>query len=138
MRKVIRFLVVGAVGVAINIGTFSLLMHVLNVWYVLASAVAFTTSTTICFFLQKFWTYENRDKAKMYAQMVLYFAVGLFNLAISTEIVYLLVTYLSVQKELSQAIAALLVAISSFFIYKVFIFANKDGDNGVTLQRIEL
>lgn len=126
MRKVIRFVTVGTIGVAINLGVFSLLMHVLNVWYVLASALAFTTSTTTCFFLQKFWTYENRDTAAIHMQMVLYFAVGLLNLGLSTAIVYALVTYLSAQKEISQAIAALLVAISSFFIYKLFIFANRD------------
>ncbi|MFH1427381.1 MAG: GtrA family protein, partial [Patescibacteria group bacterium] len=62
------------------------------------------------------------DLARLSQQMSLYFFVGVVNLGVNTLGMYILVDYFNIYYILAQVIMGGLIAISSFIIYRFFIF----------------
>lgn len=124
--RVLKFLVAGGIGVSVNLELFHLL-YVAGVPYLVGSTIALLVSMVVGFFLQKYWTFENRALSGTHVQFVLYTALAFSNFAINTVIVYVLIGNLEVFYLLSQAIAAAIVATYSFFVYHLFIFKQHDA-----------
>lgn len=124
--RVLKFLVAGGIGVSVNLGLFHLL-YVAGVPYLTGSIVALLVSMVVGFLLQKYWTFEDRMLAGAHVQFLQYAALALGNLALNTAIVYVLIGKLGVFYLLAQAIAAALVATYSFFVYRWFIFGQRDS-----------
>jgi glycosyltransferase involved in cell wall biosynthesis/putative flippase GtrA len=109
-------------GVSAAVADFSLLFiftEFFHVWYLWSVNLAFGISFFVSFTLQKFWTFEDNEKSKIKWQFPAHLGLGIANLCINGFAVYFLVETFGVWYMLAQFIVTALLAIESFFVYRV-------------------
>lgn len=121
--RILKFLTTGTIGIAVNLGVFHML-YVLGVPYLAGSTLGFLTAMCVGFFLQKYWTFEERTPERAHTQFILYVMLALGNLAANTLIVYLLVEYAGAHYLVAQTIGAGSVALTSYLVYRSYIFTD--------------
>ena len=121
-RQFIKYLLVGALVVAVNLSVLYALTEFVHIFYLLSAVCAFAVSFVVSFILQKYWTFRDSSRKSVHRQAALYLFVQLVNLSLNTGLLYVFVTYLHVWYILSQALISLLLAIGIFAINKLFIF----------------
>jgi len=136
-RQVLRFLATGALGVSINLASFTVLLQVLHAEYVLASVLALSLSTVVGFILQKYWTFRSEKldqldtkeilQEETMRQFAIYTGVAIVNLGLDAVVVYTMVHLLLLNEYVAQATAAAIVALWSFFIYKNILFVSRES-----------
>jgi putative flippase GtrA len=119
--RILKFLITGGVGLSVNLGTLRLLV-LFGAPYLVGSVVAFLVSMGVGFVLQKYWTFEDSSAGHTHAQFMLYAGLSIVNLAVNTGIVYVLVEHADVHYLIAQTIGAGLVAVASYFVYRLYIF----------------
>jgi dolichol-phosphate mannosyltransferase len=128
LSKAGRFFTVGASGLLINYLISSLLSGgtLSNLWYVHGTLVGIIFSITSNFFLNKIWTFEDRNFSlfrtlKQYGLFVTFSSIG--------ASIQLLLVYLLVESGLNYSpsliIAVATAAISNFLLNKKFTFHEK-------------
>jgi len=120
----LRFLISGAIAAAVDIGSLYLLTDLIGLWYLNSAVLAFTVSLVVSFSLQKFWTFDDRriNSEIVRKQGAAYVLLAVINLLINTGLMYVFVDILNWHYLVSQIVAGILIAISSFLIYRNFIF----------------
>lgn len=121
-EQVLKFLVAGGLALATNLFVLYICTDILHIYYMVSTVVAFAIAFNVSFILQKFWTFKDPSKGNMHIQLPLYLGVQLMNMALNALLMYVFVEYLHVWYILSQTIIALMIAVSTFFINKVYIF----------------
>lgn len=127
--RIIRYITSGLIGVIINLELYRLLIEHGVSGKIVGSIIATTCSTVVSFFIQKYWTFDERNLARVHKQFVLYIFFACINIGLSTVIVSLLVVFLKIYYLIAQATAAATVAVLSFFVYREIIFKVKVNDN---------
>lgn len=122
--RVLRFGIAGLLGISVNLGVFHLL-YILGVHYLMGSIVAFFIAMLVGFVLQKYWTFEERTHERASKQLMLYSMLALCNLGVNTLIVYFFVEYGGAHYLIAQTIGAGSVALTSYVIYRRYIFSNR-------------
>ena len=116
--RIARFLIAGAVTVVVNLVALYAFTEYAHVWYLASSVVAFCISYGVNFTLQKFWTFKNTSCQAILYQLPLHLSLALFNLALNTIILYVLVEWAHVWYMLAQVVAAIIIALDSFLLSK--------------------
>ena len=127
--QLIKFLVTGGLATATHVSLFYVFKEYLGWHYLIATTVGFCIAFVVSFTLQKFWTFQDRDVSKTHSQGVQFFALQLANLCVNALALFVLVSIAGFPEMLSQIIVLGLLAISTFFISKTFIFAQKTTDS---------
>jgi len=130
-RQIIRYIISGGTAALVNLVLLYVFTDFLKVWYLFSSVLAFCLAFFVSFFLQKYWTFSDWGKGKMYQQMGVYFAVSVANLGVNTGLLYLAVDKLKIWYLLAQVLVLAIIAIESFIIYKFLIFERPAGSAGV-------
>ncbi|MBA3733310.1 GtrA family protein [Patescibacteria group bacterium] len=121
---VVRFIIAGGTSAVVDLG----LLYVFNSrlgWHYLVSAVlAFIGAFGVSFTLHKFWTFQSHNE-RTDKQALLYLGTSLFGLSLNTMLMYLFVDYFHIQVLISQFFVGIMVAFSSFFISRNFVFKYK-------------
>lgn len=125
-KRPIKFLIAGGTATAIDLLSLYFFTDILGIWYLFSACLAFTVAFFASFFLQKFWTFGDNDKERMYRQMSVYLAVALTNLLLNAIIMFILVDGFKIWYMAAQLMASGLIAGESYFVYKILIF-NKSG-----------
>lgn len=120
--KIVRYVISGGTAAVIDLSFLYLFVEYLKIWYLLSAVIAFLIAFTISFTLQKFWTFKDKSVERMHTQATLYLIVSLINLGLNTFFIYLFVEYAHFHYFFSQFITGALLAVSSFFVYSLFIF----------------
>ena len=120
---VMRFLLAGGVGVATNLSVLFVLTEYAGLYYLVSVAAAFWCSFVVSFVLQKFWTFQDVSTTQVRRQALLYISVAAVNFCINVALMYVFVDKFHLWYVAAQALASLLIAILSFFIYRYTIFA---------------
>jgi putative flippase GtrA len=123
--RIIRFIISGTIGAVTDLFLLWLFTTVLGVWYLTSAVVAFVLSFIVSFFLQKIWTFKNREAGKTHIQAGVYLFITLCNLGVNTILVYSFVEYLSFHYLIAQIAASILIAFESFFAYREIVFKKK-------------
>jgi putative flippase GtrA len=89
----LRFLISGTTAFLVNIVTLYCFVDILHIWYLVASAYAFTITFVVSFALQKLWTFRDRDVSRIHAQVALSLIIACMNLAVNTLLMYLFVEF---------------------------------------------
>jgi len=118
MVRVARFIISGATATGTTLGTLYVLSDLWGMWYVPASIVAYLAGFLISFSLQKFWTFQDSSIEMMRIQLIAYGGIVILNLGLNTLLIFLFVEYLGLWSVVAQAIASLLIAIESFFLFR--------------------
>ena len=121
--RVLRFLISGGIGISVNLGMFHLLV-ILGTSYLTGSIIAFLFAMIVGFLLQKYWTFEDRAPERVQRQLFWYASLALGNLALNTLIVYALIEYRHIYYLVAQAVGAGSVALTSYVVYSLYIFAD--------------
>lgn len=119
---VVRYLMSGGSSFGVSVVTLYLLTEYLGVYYLVSAVFAFLAGFFVSFFMMKHWTFRDGSTDKVRKQLAGYLCVSVSNLFLNTSLVYIFVEYAGIWYIFSQIIASLLIAVSSFFIYKFIIF----------------
>ncbi|MEI6596731.1 MAG: GtrA family protein, partial [bacterium] len=131
-KRIIKYLIAGGTAASVDLVLLYILTDILGVWYLISACVAFSIAFFVSFFLQKFWTFRDRDKEVIYKQMRIYLIVALANLALNAVLMYALVDGFKIWYMLAQFIISGLIAIESYLVYKHFIF-NKNSKTKILI-----
>jgi dolichol-phosphate mannosyltransferase len=124
--KAVRYILSGAIATATDLALLYMFTEFLGWWYLWSVIVAFILANIVSFLLQKYWTFEERSTADAPRQFTRYLIISITNSGINTGIVYVLVTTLATPYLIAQVIAAAILALTSFFIYRRFVFYRKN------------
>lgn len=128
-----KFVVVGFMNTAIDIGTLNVFMFATGVtggvYLALLNSVSFSLATTNSYLWNKYWTFRKKNSVKV-MEIGQFLTVSLIGLAINSGVVYLISTHVSPVLGISAGLwvnFAKIVAtgfslIWNFIGYKFFVF----------------
>lgn len=118
--QLLKFCLVGATGYAINLGVYSLLVHVADVHYIVAAILSFLVAVTNNYAWNRLWTFR-AQRGHLGFQGLRFLVVSVVALGANLAILAVLVE-LGVAKVPAQAIAIVLVTPLSFLGNKLWSF----------------
>jgi dolichol-phosphate mannosyltransferase len=132
ISKASRFYTVAASGLLINyLVSFMLADNVAysvkslsNLWYLQATIIGIIISITSNFFLNKIWTFEDRDLSvvKTLKQYCSFLGFSVIGAAIQLLLLYLLVMEYGLQYKISLILAIVVASLSNFLLNKKWTF----------------
>jgi dolichol-phosphate mannosyltransferase len=127
VSKAARFFSVGAIGLGVNYLTSILFTTSLDMWYLHATILGIMSSITSNFFLNKHWTFEDRDfTAKrtiiQYGKFAGFSSIGAL---VQLGMVYYLVDEFSIAYPIALVLAVATAAFSNFILNKKWTFREK-------------
>lgn len=133
-RRVLKYIAAGGTAAVTDL----LFLYIFTDWfgwhYLFSAVIAFLVAFGVSFILQKFWAFGDRNTDGMHKQAAIYLSVQAVNLLVNTLLIYLFVEWLSLWYMAAQFFAGIMIAVSSFFIYRTFIF--KTGTTGMSKKAI--
>lgn len=121
-KVIIKFLISGGTATAVDLGFLYVFTDIYKIHYLMSAVLAFIIAFCVSFYLQKFWTFRDDNREKLYVQLSQYIAVTLINLGINTYGMFFLVEKWGIKYLLAQIIMSGFIAIFSFIIYRFIIF----------------
>jgi putative flippase GtrA len=122
---VLRFIIAGGTSAFIDLVFLYLFNSVFGIYYLFSAIIAFLIAFGVSFTLHKFWTFKSHEE-ETHKQAVMYMGTSLFSLSLNTVLMYVFVDYLHIVVLLSQFFVGIIVAFSSFFISRNFVFKYKN------------
>jgi len=128
-----KFILVGFLNTAVDFGILNLLMVIFRVYagwpFSLFKAISFSCAVTNSYFLNKFWTFQKEDKAKI-QEFSKFLIISIIALLINVSLSSFLVNKIGPQFNISPILWANLSAIAAvgittlinFFGYKYLVF----------------
>lgn len=120
--RLVKFLISGGTATLTNLVVVYVLTDVFQVFYLVSSGIAFVTSFTVSFTLQKFWTFSNPSLDVVHRQLIISLIVAGCNLFINIFLMYCFVDKLGIHYLAGQLMTSALIACETFFLYKHVIF----------------
>ena len=120
----VRYVFSGGTAAAIDVILLYILVTYLSVYYLAAATFAMTVSFIARFLLQKFVTFQDRNKEDEKRQFGYYTILYIFSLAATNALLYLFVEKLDLGVVASQIAAIFIIACASFFVYRMYIFTH--------------
>ena len=127
----VKFLVVGALSFAIDLGLLALLHEVGNVDLWIATPIAFLTSLVFNFFVQKNFTFQSGARA--HVSFLKYGALVVFNV-VATDVIVNLFAGAGQSYALGKVIATVATTVWNFLLYKHWIFKAAPAPEGDTVE----
>jgi dolichol-phosphate mannosyltransferase len=128
LSKAGRFYTIGATGLLVNFGVTTLFGVLLpGLWYLYAAVAGIVFSITSNFFLNKLWTFEDRDFAgrKTLMQYGLFAGFSSPGAAIQLSMLYALHGNQQVSYPIVLILAVMLAAVGNFLLNKKWTFKEK-------------
>ncbi len=116
----IKFGIVGVSNTTLTFVVYTLLLKGFGVWYLLASAIGFAVGATNGFLLNRRWTF--REHVGDSLTPVRWAIVQSGGLAINEGLLYALVDGASFDKLVAQAMAIVVVTVSTFLVNRAWTF----------------
>ena len=123
MTVLIQFLKFGVVGISNTLITFiiyTILLKVFGVWYLAASAIGFMVGATNGFLLNRRWTFKEHVGDSL--TPVRWAVVQGCGLGVNELLLYLLVNNAGLDKLIAQAVATVVVTVTTFFANRAWTF----------------
>jgi putative flippase GtrA len=116
----VRYLLVGGTTFVLDFGILVLLHGVMNIGIAAATSVAYWLSIIYNFILNRYWTFDSREKDSLQRHITTYF----FLLVINYFFVVIFVSYASghINYIEAKAIAVIIQMIWTYPVYKHYIF----------------
>lgn len=116
----VKFGIVGVANTALTFIVYTLLLKVFGVFYLAASAIGFIVGATNGFLLNRRWTF--REHVGDSLTPVRWGVVQGCGLGVNEGLLYLLVDAGHVDKLLAQALATIVVTVTTFFANRAWTF----------------
>jgi dolichol-phosphate mannosyltransferase len=126
-NQFLRFALVGASGVLVNLAVYSGSLYLLGFYYLWAATLSFVTAMTSNFLLNLGWTFKtyHRGWSAVGLQYLRYTLVTVFSYGINILVLWFLVDYQHWHKILAQLAAIALTTGSNFLGSKLWAFRLK-------------
>jgi len=118
----VKFGVVGISNTLITFAVYTVLLKVFGVWYIAASAIGFVVGATNGFLLNRRWTFSDHVGDSL--TPVRWGVVQTAGLGLNLGLLYLLVHDAGLDELVAQAIATLVVTVSTFIVNRAWTFRN--------------
>jgi dolichol-phosphate mannosyltransferase len=129
LSKGARFCTVGAGGLLVNYLTSYMLSNGIlsSLWYMQASLIGILMSITSNFFLNKAWTFEDKDFSIKHTsrQYLLFFGISSTGAALQLILTYILVELSHIGYEAALIVAVSAASIGNFLLNKKLTFKEK-------------
>lgn len=121
--QLFKFCLIGAFNTFLHFGVYYSLTRYLSVQFLIANAIAFIIAATSSYFLNKFWTFQDKSKDyhKQYPKFIIIAAVGLL---MHEGLLYLFVENFELHDLIALIIAAFIVVFWNFFMNRLWTFRN--------------
>jgi dolichol-phosphate mannosyltransferase len=116
-----RFTAVGASGYVVNLATFALCVHALDLDFRIAAVVAFLVAVTNNFWWNRHWTFEARTGHAGH-QAARFLAVSVAAFAVNFVLLEILVSVADLKEVIAQAIAVAAATPCNFLGNKLWTF----------------
>jgi putative flippase GtrA len=120
-NRPIKFILTGGIAFSVEYTSFIFLVYFVDSNLVISNIVSFGLGLVTSFLLNKNWVFGNKEKSKR--QPILYLALALFNLAVSTLIIGTVGKI--IEPAIIKIVMVIMIAVWNYFIYKYFIFSYK-------------
>jgi len=133
-RLIFRYGVSGVTTAFVQFFGFYILFEVFGWWYVYAIIGSFFIAYFVGFSLQKYWTFKDNSKDRIYKQSFWYLIIAGAALFENILFMYILVDLLKFSEIPSQLFTVVVVSGISFILNKTITFKKKESrvdDNGV-------
>jgi putative flippase GtrA len=120
--QIVRYIISGGTAAFVNILFLYIFTDIFGWWYLMSAVVAFLFGFAVSFGMQKFWTFRDHSTDNVHVQASIYLIVCIANLLWNTFLMYMFVDIFGMWYILAQIFAGGIVALSSFFIYRKFVF----------------
>ncbi|HEY6377627.1 MAG TPA: GtrA family protein [Candidatus Dormibacteraeota bacterium] len=100
-----RFLIVGALGIAVNQAAFWTFAEVAHIHFLLAAALATQVSTTFNFFGIEYWAFTGRARAGKIRRFISYDALNTAALAVRIPVLWACVTVLHLSSGMGNLVS---------------------------------
>lgn len=108
-----------------NIALLFLFTNEFGFWYLISSVIAFTGALFVSFLMQKYWTFRSSEHGAVVTEAWMTIILALINLILNTVLMYIFVELVHVYYLLAQVLAAGIIAIETYFVYKNIIFIDQ-------------
>lgn len=109
-----KFVVVGAIGLLVNLGALSALHGSMSVALKVAPPIAITLSMIVTFFLNEAWTWQDRGSGRVVSRAMSYIPINIGGLLINWGILLFLTDQFGMYYLLANLIGAGVAAIWNF------------------------
>ena len=120
--KAIRYFIVGLLGSAIDFGLTYFFKENLKVNKFVSNAIGFIMAASICFFLNKYWSYESQTPLA-WKEYTIFLIVSLIGLGINTLALYLFNEKVKMKFYLSKCFAIMVAGVWNFLANLLITFA---------------
>ncbi len=124
-KRILRYLSSGGTAFLTNIFLLFIFTELFKLHYLVSGVFAFILATILSFFLQKQWTFQDGSKEDVHKKFIIFTITAIANLILNTLFLYVLVDKFSFHYISAQILSGILLAIWSYFIYKIVIFKKK-------------
>lgn len=126
-RRFQKFLVVGAVGLAVNQGVLFVLHDRIGAELIISSAIAVFVSMIVTFVLNEHWTWHDRGGGPLTERVAKYFPINLIGLLINVLVLKLLVTEGNMHYLVANLFGAGAAAVWNFVLNNHFTWRADEG-----------
>jgi len=126
ISQIIKFGIIGIIGVSFNYSIFFILYKFFNIFYIISSATGFGLGIILVFFLNKKFTFKIKNSNKIKGMFVKYFLLnallalfGLLLLSFFVEILY-------INAYIGNALVIFIIASMHFIGSKFLVFIEKN------------
>lgn len=126
-RLIARFGTIGLLAFVVDVGSFNLLRHVLDVGPLTAKTVSVTLATTFAFFGNKTWTFDERGQRRVGTAYALFFVLNGAALLISLACLAFSSYVLGLRSPLAENISTNVIGVGlgtlfRFWAYQRWVF----------------
>ena len=125
LKEFAKYVIVGVIVTAIDFILLYIFVEFFSMWYMLAATFSFIIALTISFFLNKFWTFKNKEK-NIPSQMTKFVIVNLIGLGINLGVLYILVEFFFIWYLLAKVFATTFAVLWNFLGMRNWAFKNKN------------
>lgn len=118
----LRYLIVGGLVYSLDVGLFIVLAAFARSYYLEINVVAKTVSAIVGFVLHKRFTFSWEQRHSIKRQFVLYVLLFVFNISMSTGLIYLLVGRLSLPTLPTRIAVDMVVIATAFLVSRYMVF----------------
>ena len=122
-EEVLRYLIVGIIGMIISIFTFWLCRN-FELHYVVANVISWIITVIVVYLLNRKYVFKSKS-AKVFREFVSFVAVRIFTLFLETATIWLIVDVIHGNDIVGKFVGQFVVIVSNYLFSKFFIFKKK-------------
>lgn len=119
--EVARFVIAGGLATISNLLLLFVFTELVDIHYIISAVLAYILSTAVSFTLQKFWTFAQYTKDKIYSELWWFTTNNIAGLLFTTSGLYLAVELFDIHYLFAQFVLLGVVALWNYYAYKFLI-----------------